>query len=407
MTSPLHLFEAFGIELEYMLVRRDSLDILPAVDHLFKAAAGSFVSDYEDGPITWTNELVRHVMEVKVTEPVASFAGLTASFNASLDKINRHAAGLDARLMPTAIHPWMNPDRETELWPHEYAEIYQTFHRVFNCHRHGWANLQSVHLNLPFCGDDEFARLHAAVRLVLPILPGLAASSPVVEDRITGLMDNRLDVYVNNARLIEHITGEVIPEPVYTREDYYAHIFTPMFKAIAPHDPEGVLQEEFLNARGAIARFDRNAIEIRLLDVQECPTADLAIAHAVIHAVRKLVDAKTMPWSAQSIWPASRLRGILIDHIRDADHTVIHDADYLRVWNYPGATATARDLWRHITADLSFDEPGLAAALDLIATRGVLARRMLERLPASPNRPELESLYRTLCDGLTANRMLA
>lgn len=406
MNGPLHLFEAFGIELEYMLVRRDSLYILPAVDHVFNAAAGSFVSDYEDGPVTWSNELVRHVMEVKVTTPVASLAGLAKTFNASLGKINHLAAGLDARLMPTAIHPWMNPDRETELWPHEYAEIYQTFHRVFNCHRHGWANLQSAHLNLPFCGDDEFARLHAAVRLVLPILPGLAASSPIVDDRVTGLMDNRLDVYVNNSRLIENITGEVIPEPVYSRNDYYEQIFTPMFKAIAPHDPEGLLQEEFLNARGAIARFDRGAIEIRLLDVQECPAADLAIAQAVIHAVCKLVESKTTPWSAQSIWPASRLRGILVDHIRDADETLIRDAGYLRVWNYPGTTATARDLWKHITSDIAFDDPALAAALHHIFTRGVLARRMVKRLPHKPNRPELESLYRELCDCLANGRLL-
>ena len=33
-----------------------------------------------------------------------------------------------------------------------------------------------------------------------------------------------------------------------------------------------------MNSRGAIARFDRNAIEIRVIDVQECPKADLAIA---------------------------------------------------------------------------------------------------------------------------------
>jgi hypothetical protein len=32
-----------------------------------------------------------------------------------------------------------------------------------------------------------------------------------------------------------------------------------------------VLRHEWVNARGAIARFDRSAIEIRVLDVAECP----------------------------------------------------------------------------------------------------------------------------------------
>ena len=36
-------------------------------------------------------------------------------------------------------------------------------------------------LNLPFSSDEEFGRLHAAIRLLLPLLPALAASSPLVE----------------------------------------------------------------------------------------------------------------------------------------------------------------------------------------------------------------------------------
>ena len=72
--------------------------------------------------------------------------------------LRRHGA----RLVPTGMHPTMDPTRETRLWPHDYADVYAMFHRLFDCHRHGWANLQSCHLNLPFQGDEEFAALHAA-----------------------------------------------------------------------------------------------------------------------------------------------------------------------------------------------------------------------------------------------------
>ena len=44
-----------------------------------------------------------------------------------------------------------------------------------------------------------------------------------------------------------------------------------MYRAIDPLDTEGILQEEWLNSRAAIARFDRGAIEIRCMDTQECP----------------------------------------------------------------------------------------------------------------------------------------
>src|SRR5690606_30349750 len=126
--------------------------------------------------------------------------------------------------------------------------------RIFDCRGHGWANLQSVHLNLPFANDDQFGRLHAAIRLLLPLLPALAASSPLIESRRSGLLDTRLDVYRSNAARIPSVSGQVIPEPVYTRSDYDREILQRMYRDVAPFDPDGTLQHEWLNARGAIAR---------------------------------------------------------------------------------------------------------------------------------------------------------
>ncbi len=64
---------------------------------------------------------------------------------------------------------------------------------------------------------------------------------------------------------------------VFTEENYRRQIFQRMYDDIAPLDPDGVLQDEFLNSRGAIARFDRGSIEIRVINIQECPAADLAV----------------------------------------------------------------------------------------------------------------------------------
>ena len=67
------------------------------------------------------------------------------------------------------------------LWPHENREVYDAFDRIFSCKGHGWANLQSMHINLPFADDAEFGRLHAAIRFLMPLMPGLTASSPVMD----------------------------------------------------------------------------------------------------------------------------------------------------------------------------------------------------------------------------------
>ncbi|NJL28684.1 MAG: glutamate--cysteine ligase, partial [Thermoanaerobaculia bacterium] len=175
-SGPWHLFEVVGVELEYMIVDRETLAVRPVADEVLRAVAGEIVSDVETGELAWSNELVLHVIELKTNGPAPRLAGLEAFFERDVRRINELLAPLGGRLMPTAMHPWMDPHTETRLWPHEYSPVYEAYDRIFGCRGHGWSNLQSLHLNLPFTGDEEFARLHAAVRLLLPILPALAAS---------------------------------------------------------------------------------------------------------------------------------------------------------------------------------------------------------------------------------------
>src|SRR5690606_11495334 len=75
-------------------------------------------------------------------------------------------------------------------------------------------------------------------------------------------------------------------------EEYQERLLARIYADLAPHDPEGILRHEWVNARGAIARFERMAIEIRVLDVQECPAADVAYAAAIIGTLRSLCDER-------------------------------------------------------------------------------------------------------------------
>ena len=43
----LALFEGVGIELEYMIVKREILDVLPIADELLKAVVGSYTNEYK------------------------------------------------------------------------------------------------------------------------------------------------------------------------------------------------------------------------------------------------------------------------------------------------------------------------------------------------------------------------
>ena len=406
---PLPLFAGYGIEIEYMIVDQGHLSILPATDRVMKAVAGEFVNDIEVGPIAWSNELVLHLIELKTNGPVTTLDALPEQFLANIRHVNDILGAMNGRLMPTAMHPWMDPELETRLWPHEANEIYDTFNRIFDCQGHGWSNLQSMHLNLPFADDGEFALLHSAIRVLLPVMPAIAASSPIMNGVFTGLMDNRLEAYRHNADRIPAITSLVIPEHVTGRQDYRDRILQPMFEAIAPYDPEGILQHEWLNARGAIARFERNTIEIRILDTQETPAADLAIASIIISVLKTLVAGTWSDLNRQAETGTEKLAGIFSDAIRDAERTVIADRDYLALFDFPDRRCEARELWQYFVESVSAEEsekiPARDEILRFILNHGPLARRIIEAVGEGVRSPRLDACYRELCDCLAEGRL--
>ncbi len=282
-------------------------------------------------------------------------------------------------------------------------EIYETFDPIFGCRSHGWLNLQSLHLNLPFDGDREFDALHSAIRLLLPLLPGLAASSPYLEGRPTGRLDSRLAHYRTHCAAVTSFAGDVIPEPLTGRDDYEARVYEPIRRDLPRVDPRGILRAEWTNARGAIARFDRGAIEIRLIDLQECPRMDLAVAALVVGALRHLVAGGDP--AAQRAVPGATLQGVLADTIRFAERTEVADPRYLEALGFDRRTSVA-EIWRRLRRDAArTTAPRLApfrAELDFLERHGVLARRLLRAAGATPDLDRLRDTYRHLAAALAA-----
>ena len=405
----LHLFEGVGIELEYMIVDSQSLDVRPISDELLKAVNGSYYPEYLKPGICWSNELVTHVIELKTCHPFATAVEALPLFMDDIVRINEILAPFRARLMPGGAHPWMDPFRETKLWPHHFNRIYEAYNKIFDCRGHGWANLQSMHINLPFGDDEEFGRLHAAIRVLLPIMPALSASTPIVDATVQESLDFRMEVYRTNSRRIPSLTGQVIPEPVFSRADYEKTIFARMYEEIRPHDPENILQDEWLNARGAIARFDRSAIEIRILDLQECPAADLAIATLISNVLKCLATGEPARLAELQTWPVAPLAAILFATIKEGDRTRITDRDYLRIFGLEARReVTAGEIWQHLyegcdKASAFPDE--LRDAMGVILEQGCLARRLLRQLSAAPSQRELAAVYGELCNCLAQGRM--
>jgi gamma-glutamyl:cysteine ligase YbdK (ATP-grasp superfamily) len=285
---PYRLFDVVGIELEYPVVDRD---LVPRclVEPAFRRIHGRPTSDIEVDNVGFSNELAAHVFEIKTVMPQRSLVHAERQLVRGLQQF---AATLErdfgARLLPTGMHPFMDPAM-TELWPRSGQRIYRTYDRVFGIRGHGWLNVQASHVNLPFGTEPETIRLHTAIALLLPYLPALCASSPIYEGRLGRYVDNRLAFYRTNQRRIPLITGAVIPEYVESYSEYRARILKPIYRALDHVDGGDILQHEWVNSRGAIIRFMRRAIEIRIIDMQECVQADIAIAAFVRAALKWIV----------------------------------------------------------------------------------------------------------------------
>ncbi|PKG50546.1 glutamate-cysteine ligase family protein [Olleya sp. 1-3] len=403
MGKKYHLFEVYGIELEYMLVNTNSFKVAPIVDVLLTKKNGELTSDIENGTIAWSNELVAHVVELKTNGPTKDLNSLAEAFHKNVLEINALLKPLQANLLPTACHPTMDPLKDTQLWKHSYSEVYELYNRIFDCKGHGWSNVQSTHINLPFYDDKEFEKLHAAVRVILPLLPGLCASSPILDGKVTGFKDTRLEYYKTNQKEIPEMTGLVIPERVFTKADYYATIFEPIKKAIKKHDTNNILDHHFLNSRGAIARFDRNAIEIRLVDIQECPKADIAICALIIEVLKLLVNGETVGLKKQEKWLKQDLYAILNNTIKDGELYNISDLNYLELFDLNDA-ATVKDIWKHLYSlvkeNISED---YQKALETILTHGTLSTRIVTALKQDVSVKNITHIYNQLAQCLQNN----
>ncbi len=406
----LQLFEATGVELEYMIVDRETCNVRPIADSLIYDAIGTYESEVEKGRISWSNELALHVIELKTNGPARDISTLHEDFQQQVAEINALLETHNARLMPTAMHPWMNSDREMKLWPHEYNPVYEAYNRIFDCRGHGWANVQSTHINLPFADDEEFEKLHAAVRILLPILPGIAASSPIADLKRTNFADYRLEAYRTNSQRVPSVTGHIIPEAVFSEREYSEYIFERMYRDIAPLDTEGLLQEEWLNSRGAIPRFDRGSIEIRVLDIQECPLADMAVVRIIVDTIKALVDERWAPIASQKSWSEITLKEMLLSVMREGEEALIHSEEYTNLF---GLTTTepisTGRLWRHIFDQLygrdAIDSDPVLQCLDQLIKAGTLSHRILKALPNDWEKEDVQAVYHELCDCLDDGRL--
>lgn len=253
---------------------------LPVSDQIIKSICGSFESEISFGEVKLGKELQKTVLEMLPKVPATGPAGLEAQLVQGIAKFYKIFPG-QYRLLGLGMHPTVTLDR-TAVWDHDEGEYYECYDRLFTIRQHGWLNIQALQVNLSYANEKDLLMQYNRIRTLLPYLVAITASSPMVEGRLAGTMDNRLVYYRKNQENIPAICNGIVPARLRSVAEYNA-FQEKIFSELRARKAD-ILCEEWLNSSGLIIRFSRQCLEIKAMDEQECIRSDMAVA-ALIQAL--------------------------------------------------------------------------------------------------------------------------
>jgi len=389
--------EVFGPEQEFSIVD-GNLCPLPIVDTVIKELNGRVVNFVRFKSFTFGKELQSHVAEFKANRPFCSLEAFEENMQRAVLEISdflerKH----DARLLGTGMHPLLRLE-DAKVWSHRDRKIYEALSRLFNFHQHGWLNIQAFQLNLSYGNEKEAIHLHNALANLLPYVTAISASSPIYESKISEYTDSRLHFYQINQKEIPSMTGNIIPEYVNSFKEYRQITINKYTEELEKlNAPEWLLNKEWLNSRGVVFRFDRKAIEIRIMDEQECIKANVALSCFIRASLRGMLSQRT-PYLP---------RDVLIEDL----NSVIKDGLEAKVQHPRGPTArdVCKYYFRTALENASVEEkiylPIVRERIEEGNLSNLIRRDVLKKAQKTNLGEAILSIYLKLVENLTENEL--
>ena len=172
-----------AVEEEFALLDPVSLDLVNRFEDVQAAAQGTLLGEHLVG------ELIASEVEVK-TGRCASFAEVPTAMAERRAQLQALVEPLGLALGATGTHPWADwKDQRIIDTPH-YRRNDQLLRYVV------WRNNTfGFHVHVGIRGADRAIAVHNGLRPFLPELLALSASSPFVEDVVTGLHSARTQIF--------------------------------------------------------------------------------------------------------------------------------------------------------------------------------------------------------------------
>jgi carboxylate-amine ligase len=172
-----------SVEEEFALLDPDSLELVDRFEPLHAAAQGTELQEHLVG------ELIASEVEVR-TGRCEEFGAAAATMQERRAQLQALSRDLGLALGATATHPWARwQDQRIIDTPH-YRRNDELLRYVV------WRNNTfGLHVHVGIAGADRAIAVHDQLRLLLPELLALSASSPFVEDVDSGLHSARTQIF--------------------------------------------------------------------------------------------------------------------------------------------------------------------------------------------------------------------
>jgi hypothetical protein len=269
-----------GTEHEYS-INDAGFNPLPISDRIIERISGKIEHEVSFGGVKISKELQKHAIELIPCRP-GSLSFLEKNLFEGLKKLYA-SLNNEYKFLGLGMHPLLTLDKTTH-WDHDEQEYYHTYDRLFNIKQHGWLNIQALQVNIPYASKEDLVAVFNRVRSLIPYLVAVSASSPIVENKATGYVDNRLVYYRENQRRIPMICNDILPEKLASAEDY-VRINRSIYSSLRECGAD-ILCREWVNSRGVIVRFTRKCIEVKAIDEQECLHSDMAVTAFLLALLR-------------------------------------------------------------------------------------------------------------------------
>lgn len=375
---PPALFDAFGFRVEAAAHDALSLAPLPIAGQLAAQPLPATSRQHPERQDLSIAPAAGHAIAVASTRAARRPANWVRKLNALHAALAPALQGHGAVLLPgpSPFAPWSAEDEAPEP------------------HRAG------LRIDLPFAREADFAKLHAAIRLLLPLLPALSAATPIRDGRASGQHSARLraclDLYDRHPARV----GGFIPEAVFDPADHDREVLGPIAQALAGNPSAEQADPQQLNLRAATTAFAPNVLRIHAIDAQENPAADMAVAEFTIAVLRALVAGRWSSTYLQRAWSTDDLMAVMLGTIRDGCRSVIAHRDYLFMLGMmKQERATGTELLKHLFVELYGElSENARERIGIIIEHGCLAQRLLARMGKRPSAERIRTALAALAE---------